>query len=112
MAYAESAKIWPSSDPIQADTPVLREVLTLNLAPISFSAATMRVGRLPYQDEVQYRALREAHPQHAFRFDSRIGAILNIGLAADVAVLGEASDVPVAEHLLLMGKAVQQTLFG
>ncbi|WP_084602981.1 argonaute/piwi family protein [Rubritepida flocculans] len=112
MAYAESVKMRPSSDPIQADTPMLREVLTLNLAPIGFSATTMRVGRLPYQDEEQYRALREAHPQHAFRFDSRIGAILNIGLAADVAVLGEASDVPVAEHLLLVGKAVQQALFG
>ena len=86
-------------------------MLTLNLAPIRFSVATMRVGRLAYEDEDKYRMLRETHRTHAFRFDSRTGGILNIGLAADTAALGEVSDVPVQEHLLLLGKAVQGALF-
>ncbi len=68
--------------------PLLREVLTLNVAPINFSANTFRVGSQPYEDEVKYRAFREAHRQtHVFRFDSRTGLIFNTGLAADITVL-------------------------
>ena len=108
----ETTRPSPGGTPAMAPgAPLLREVLTLNLAPIFFSAATMRVGRLAYEDEDKYRALRETHRTHVFRFDSRSGAILNIGLAADTAVLGEVRDVPVQEHLLLLGKAVQQALF-
>jgi len=92
--------------------PLLREVLTLNVAPIRFSAATLRIGRLPYEDEVKYRVLRETYRgTHVFRFDSRNGFVFNTGLAADTAVLGEASDAPVHNHLSLLGKAVQHVLF-
>lgn len=92
--------------------PLLRAVLTLNVAPIRFAADTLRVGRLPYEDDVKYRALREAHRQtHVFRFDSRTGFIFNTGLAADTAVLGEASDSSVHNHLSLLSKAVQHMLF-
>ena len=114
MALAELTEFRPAPGGIPTvapGVPLLREVLTLNLAPISFSAATMRVGRLPKCEEEAYRALRETHPEHAIRFDNRIDAILTIGLGADVPVLGEAIEVPVAAHLLLLGTAVQAALF-
>ena len=92
--------------------PLLRDALTLNVAPISFSADIVQVGCQRYEDEANYRALRELHrPTHVFRFDSRTGLIFNIGLGADVSVLGEASDEPISRHLFLLGKAVQQVLF-
>lgn len=114
MAVAAPTQARPSSGDtpsIVPGPPLLREALTLNLAPIRFSAEMMRVGRLAYEDEDKYRALRETHRTHVFRFDSRSGVIFNIGLTADTAALGEATDVPVQEHLLLLGKAVQQALF-
>lgn len=84
----------------------------LNIAPIRFSGAVLKAGRLPYGDEETYRTLRESHrASHVFRFDVRDGMIWNVAVAPGAASLGEQLDVPVDEHLLLMGKVVQHLLF-
>lgn len=91
---------------------VLPARLALNLAPISFSADVLKVGRLPYEDEDQYRRLREDNrATHVFRFDGRTKTILNVGLGDSIAPLGEPETVKIEDVLLLLGKAVQQALF-
>ncbi len=88
------------------------DVLTLNLAPLRFSAPNFAAGRLPYVDEAQYRALREGHRgTHAFRFDARENCLFNISLSRDSAALGEPCQLETQGHLLLLGKAVHQFLF-
>ena len=92
-------------------SPAANSALILNLAPIRFSAETVEVGRLPYTDEETYAALRQMHRDtHVFRFDQRDGQIANVTLAPGTRPLGECRAEPVANHLLLLGKAVQQSL--
>jgi hypothetical protein len=84
--------------------------LVLNIAPVSFSAATFRAGFLPFNDDESYEALREKHrATHVFRFDTRTGLIANIALD-DGTPLGEVDEVKVEDHLLLLGKAVQHSI--
>src|SRR5438876_1054666 len=85
--------------------------LSLNIVPVSFSNDTLRIGRIPYTNDENYRALREAHWQtHTFRYDHRTEDILNVGIAADVDPIGQIEEVDMQEHLLLAAKAVQQSL--
>lgn len=83
----------------------------INLAPVRFSEDEIRVGRLEYDGEDEYAALRAEHQEtHAFRFDSRQGSITNVSIADGVEPLGKTERVRVDGHLLLLGKAVQQSI--
>lgn len=85
--------------------------LGLNLAPIRFSDEEFEAGRTAYKDEEQYRALREAHQAtHAFRYDRRDKAIYDIPMAKDARPLGAPVRVKTAEHLALLGKAINHAL--
>jgi hypothetical protein len=85
--------------------------LTLNIAPVAFSEKFIKIGRVEYQDDEAYAELREEHWQtHAFRFDSRDGRIANVTLASDVQPLGEVEEVSIQDNLLLMAKAIQQSI--
>jgi hypothetical protein len=85
--------------------------LTLNIAPVTFSEGFIKIGRVEYEDEEAYAKLREEHWQtHAFRFDSRDGRIANVTLRSDVQPLGEVEEVQVQDNLLLMAKAIQQSI--
>jgi len=85
--------------------------LTLNIAPATFSEKHITIGRVEYENEDVYAKLREEHWQtHAFRFDSRDGRISNVALKSGVQPLGEVEEVAVQNNLLLMGKAIQQSI--
>lgn len=85
--------------------------LTLNIAPVTFSEKHIAIGRIEYKNEEVYAKLREEHWQtHAFRFDSRDGRISNVTLKSGVQPLGEVEEVAVQDNLLLMGKAIQQSI--
>jgi hypothetical protein len=84
--------------------------LVLNVAPITFSAATFPAGFLAFKDDESYAALREEHrTTHVFRFDARTGLIANVALAEGTP-MGDVRDVAVEDQLLLLGKAVQHSL--
>jgi hypothetical protein len=84
---------------------------TLNIAPVTFSEGFIKIGRVEYEDEETYARLREKHWQtHVFRFDSRDGRVANVTLRSDVQPLGEVEEVPVQDNLLLMAKAIQQSI--
>ena len=85
--------------------------LTLNIAPVTFSEKFITIGRVDYQGEEAYASLREEHWQtRAFRFDARDGRISNVTLRPDLQPLGEVEEVAVQNNLLLMGKAIQQSI--
>ena len=85
--------------------------LSINIAPITFSKSEIRIGRLPYNDEDEYKKVREGHwTTHAFRFDSRDGKISNVPIFPNRSALGDIETVDIQEHLLLMGKAIQQSI--
>ncbi|WP_420382232.1 argonaute/piwi family protein [Novosphingobium sp.] len=85
--------------------------LSLNLAPVSFSQDTFEAGRTPYEDDAQYRGLREKHQAtHAFRYDVRDRAIYDIAMVIDAAPLGAPISLRTQEHLALLGKAVNHAL--
>lgn len=85
--------------------------LVLNVVPVMFSAESVEVGLLDYKDEDAYAALRQKHWQtHAFRFDTRTRNIINVGLNPDVRPLGEVKAVEIRHNLLLLAKAIQQSI--
>jgi hypothetical protein len=85
--------------------------LTLNIAPITFDADQVTLGRLPYTSDEDYERLREIHREsHVLRFDRRDGAIVNVPVSRHEAPLGAVSVEPVGEHLLLLSKAMQHAL--
>jgi hypothetical protein len=85
--------------------------LSLNIVPVNFSSEILRIGRIQYTSDEDYRALREAHWQtHTFRYDQRTEDILNVGIAAGIDPIGQIEEVALQEHLLLAAKAVQQSL--
>lgn len=94
-----------------ANTSSRKNLSTLNIAPVTFSKKSITIGRIEYKDEQTYADLREKHWQtHAFRFDSRDGLISNVTLVANAKPLGTIETVNVQNHLLLMGKAIQQSI--
>jgi hypothetical protein len=85
--------------------------LALGIAPVLFSAETFQIGRIPADDQDSVRDLRKQYAEsHAFRFDSRDETIANIALKPDVLPLGDISDAPVGENLLLLAEAAQHQL--
>lgn len=85
--------------------------LILNVVPITFSAETIEVGTVEYENEEAYSALREKYWQtHAFRFDTRTRNILNVALSLDARPLGVVQVVEIRHHLLLLAKAIQQSI--
>lgn len=85
----------------------------VNLAPVHFSGEEISLGRLEHEGDDRYADLRAKHQgTHAFRFDSREGVITNVAIAEGAGPLGEVTQVPIDEHLLLLGKAVQQSILG
>ena len=85
--------------------------LTLNIAPVAFSAETFCIGRLDPEKHGSIRDLRRQHGKsHAFRFNSRDGMIGNIALQPGEEPLGDVSDARVAEHLLLLAQAIEHRL--
>lgn len=101
----------PAGVPPGGSRPAAPRGLTLNVAPIAFSADRVRVGRTRFTDDDAYDRLREAHRgTHAFRYDRETGDIVSVALDAAGAPVGAAAVEPVRDHLLLLGKAVQRTL--
>ena len=89
----------------------LPEGLALNVAPIAFSASRMTVGCVAYDGDDEYRTLRERHRKtHVFRYDNRTKCIFNLGLTPATASVGKALEVNTEDHLLLLGKVIQQAL--
>lgn len=85
--------------------------LALGIAPVVFSGDRARIGRLDPEKPEIIRELRREHGRtHAFRFDSRDGKIVNIGLEPQIDPMGEIEDVVVGEHLLLFAGAIEQQL--
>jgi len=83
----------------------------LNITPVALSNDDVVIGRLPYEEEVAYRKLRETHLHtHAFRYDSRTNEILNITLVPDAEPLGFRAKSKVAENLLLIASAIQRSI--
>jgi Piwi domain len=88
------------------------DVLSINIAPIGFSATLFRAGRTPFQDNDHYRTLREKHQAtHTLRFDARDKCIYDIPMSPAVTPLGEPKELDTALHLGLLGKAVSHSLF-
>ncbi|MDE0226717.1 MAG: Piwi domain-containing protein [Gammaproteobacteria bacterium] len=85
--------------------------LTLGVAPVSFSAAGVRIGRIAPETREHLRDLRREHGRtHAFRFDSRSGMIVNVGVKPDTEPMGDVEEVDVSEHLLLLAEAIGNQL--
>lgn len=85
--------------------------LVLNIVPVTLSRKTIRVGRLANQDADALRRLREAYWQsHVFRYDARTQEILNLAIASDAEPIGKGDDVAVADHQLLVARAVQHAI--
>lgn len=85
--------------------------LSINLAPIRFSHDTFEAGRTFYQDEAQYRMLREKHQAtHAFRYDARDRAIYDIAMTPGTATIGATISLRTQDHLALLGKAINHAL--
>ena len=95
------------------NTSVGSDSVFMNVAPVGFSQERFRVGRVVYEGEEHYEDLRLRHEHtHVFRFDARDGKIANVAVADGVSPLGDVETVPVEEHLLLLGKAVQRSILG
>jgi hypothetical protein len=85
----------------------------MNVAPIRFSQEDFRIGRVDYEGEEHYENLRLRHEHtHVFRYDARDRKIANVTIVGGVDPLGVVERVPVDEHLLLLGKAVQRSILG
>lgn len=92
-------------------TTSLEKNITLNIVPINFSEKTISVGRLEFRNEEEYTRLRENNRQtHAFRFDSRDRCIANVAIVPGIKPLGKVETVEVQENLLLLGRAIQQSI--
>src|SRR5687768_17037287 len=85
--------------------------ITLNIAPITFSKNTITIGKIEYKNEEEYTRLRDwKRRTHAFRYDSRDGYISNVAISPGEKPLGRVETVAVEKNLLLLGKAVQQSI--
>lgn len=85
--------------------------LVLNVAPISFTRDTFLAGRLAYTGEDAYRSLRQEHWRtHAFRYDDRYKAILNVSIDGATPPLGTVEQVKISDNLLLAARAIQQSI--
>ena len=94
----------------QSISPTDKSVI-LNIAPITFSKETINIGKIEYENEDEYARLRDWNWRtHAFRYDSRDGFISNVAIAPGVNPLGREETVNVRENLLLLGRAVQQSI--
>lgn len=92
-------------------SPTSDKQVTLNIAPITFSKDTITIGKLEYKNEEEYAQLREWNWRtHAFRYDSRDGYISNVAISPGEKPMGRVEAVVVQENLLLLGKAVQQSI--
>jgi len=92
-------------------TPPSEKPITLNIAPVTFSSGTITIGKIEYENEEEYAKLRNFHWQtHAFRFDSRDGFISNVAIVPGTDPIGRAETVNAQENLLLMGRAIQQSI--
>ncbi len=87
------------------------KAITLNIVPISFSSETILIGKLKYQNEEEYKKLREWNRlTHAFRYDSRDGNISNLGINTNIQPLGQIEEAEVKKNLLLLGRGIQQSI--
>ena len=85
--------------------------LTLGIAPVSFSAETVQIGRLNPDKCETVDALRRKHADtHAFRFDARDETIANVALTSGGEPLGDVAEARVSENLLLLAEAIQHQL--
>jgi hypothetical protein len=91
--------------------PVSEKQVTINIVPIEFSKDIITIGKIEYKNEEEYDDLRDLNWRtHAFRYDSRDGYISNMAITPEVKPLGREETVIVQENLLLLGKAVQQSI--
>jgi hypothetical protein len=85
--------------------------LILNIIPISFSSDKIEIGRQPKLGKKEYQELRESYWRtHSFRYDHRTEEVLNIPISQDKGPLGSVDEVLIQDHLLLIGRAVQQNI--
>lgn len=85
--------------------------LVLNIVPVSLSNNTIRVGRLSDLGPDELRHLRELYWQtHVFRFDARTHEIFNVTVAPNVEPIGQSDEVSVADHQLLVARAIQHAI--
>jgi hypothetical protein len=86
-------------------------LLSLGIAPVVFSSKTFHIGRLDPEQHEPIKELRRQHGKtHAFRFDSRNNKIANIALQPGIEPMGNVSEVPVNENLLLLAEAIEHQL--
>lgn len=85
--------------------------LILNIVPITFSEERIRIGRIPCTTREAYGEQRtQFRETHAFRLDALSSDIINVALVAGTEPVGAVEDAPIAEHLLLIAKSVQQSI--
>ena len=85
--------------------------LTLNIAPITFDAERVTLGRLDYPGDDEYQRFLEAHREtHVLRFDQRDGTVVNVPISRHEGPLGRVSVESVRDHLFLLSKAMQHAL--
>lgn len=90
---------------------IYKDTLSLNLAPIRFSERHFDAGQTPYEDDDQYRVLRESHQNtHAFRYDARDTMIYDVPMASGALPLGKTVTLKTQDHLALLGKTVNYAL--
>jgi hypothetical protein len=66
---------------------------------------------MPKMDPDEYRQLREIHwKTHSFRFDHRSDEVINVVLDEKETPMGQEDIVRIDEHLLLVARAVQQSI--
>lgn len=85
--------------------------LTLGIAPVVFSGASVRIGRLNPQDCLPITELRRQYREtHAFRFDARDQTIANLGIRPDAEPMGRVEDAEIGQNLLLLAEAIEHRL--
>jgi len=86
--------------------------IILNVVPLKFSSNTIQIGRMKGVDKESYRQLREQYAgTHAFRYDSQADEIQNIAIAPNIDPVGRGDLVSIPEHLPLIARAIQQSIF-
>src|SRR5258706_13729606 len=88
--------------------------LELNVAPIKLSNEDILVGKQDVSGDKIREKLDELRSKywrsHAFRYDNRVKVIYDVPIIPDVSPIGTSTEVPVQENLLLVAKAIQQSI--
>ncbi|HCB02231.1 MAG TPA: hypothetical protein DEP19_07595, partial [Anaerolineae bacterium] len=85
--------------------------LVLNIVPVEFNSEKVEIGKLSIKKE-SYRDFVKKHSDtHTFRYDADTDLVQTISIKPDEKPLGDISEVLVLEHLPLLARAIQNSIF-